>query len=99
MLKRLTTVFGTNFALSQLGVDTQKLNPQWRRDCLDLGLKEGLNSKEIAITMLFQLPSERTSLSSATEVIHRWTAAGEVRSSVVSDARIAGTISLLRQSL
>jgi hypothetical protein len=96
MLTRIRNIFGTNIALSQLGIDTQKLDPVWRRGCLEIGLKEGLNPKEIAVTMFFQIPSGYVNTSIANEVIHRWTVEGKVRSSVVSEARFAGTLSSLR---
>jgi hypothetical protein len=98
MLTRLKNVFCTNFALAKLGVDTQKLNSKWRLGCLEMGLKEGLNPKEIALTMLFQMPPEHVNLALANEVIHRWTVEGKVRSLVVSDARIAGILSIVRQT-
>jgi len=77
MFKRIRTVFGINIALARLGVDTQKLNPVWRRECQEIALKQGLSPKAAAAYMYFQMPiSARPSEGLA--VIDQWVSDGSI---------------------
>ena len=77
MFKRIRTVLGINVALSQLGINTQDLNPVWRRGCQEIALNQGLSSKAVAAYMYYQLPWAVRPTDGVAR-IERWVAEGDI---------------------
>lgn len=86
MFKRIRTVFGINMALARLGVDTQKLNPVWRRGCQETALKQGLSPKAAAAYMYFQLPMSARPFEGLA-VIEQWVTDGSISAQEADFAR------------
>ncbi len=90
MFQRLKMTFGSNTALAQLGVNTQKLNSTWRQGCQEIGLAQRWSPKELAVSMLFQLPRTEVDWSHAEEVISKWIDDGIIKAEFVARAKLDG---------
>lgn len=90
MFKRLKMTFGSNTALALLGVNTQSLNTTWRQGCQEIGMAQGWTPKELAVAMLFQLPSREVDWQHAEEVISKWVNEGKIRPEFVAKAKLEG---------
>jgi len=59
MFKKLWFRVALHFALGELGIASNTVNPKLRRAVVALGLSEGFNAREAALIIYFRTPAMR----------------------------------------